>query len=199
EVDALVVETVPAGALRSFPKPVEERFTAVRIEHVVLTRDEKDGKPGRLEHLLGVVKLLVARELRDVSGMNNEIGLDRQRFDLGDRLAECRSRIGVRRLVEPDMAVAQLDEGEWRCGRTPQRRGQGLVEADRAADPTIEREQGARSCPRHAFQKIAAALFNFRHSIDLRFKVSMPVTRPACSLFPRLRIFYQTPNAPLPT
>src|SRR5947209_8619131 len=107
---AAMIEAVPAGALAALAEAIEECLAAVRVEHVVLARDEEHRQRQLLEHLLGVVEFLVAGELRHVAGVDDEIGLVGQRLHLGDRLAKGRARVGVRRLVEPDVAVAQLDE-----------------------------------------------------------------------------------------
>src|SRR5206468_9575809 len=109
-----MIEAVPAGASASPAEAIEERFAAIGIEHVMLARDEEYRQAGLLQHLLGIVELIVARQLRHVAGVNDEIGLRRQRLHLGDRLAESGASIGIGRLVEADVAVAQLDEAERR-------------------------------------------------------------------------------------
>src|SRR5262245_20526284 len=98
------------------------------------------------------------------------------------------------------MAVAQLKEGERLRGNTAAHRGrQSRVKPKRGWNTRTEREQRTRPGPRHTSQKIATALFNFRHGIDLQFIVSMPVTRPADGLFPRPGNFYRTRSVPLST
>ena len=76
EVYAAMIEAVPAGALAALTEAVEEGFAAVGIEHVMLAGNEKDRQSGGLQHLLGVVEFFVARELRDIAGVDDEIGLD---------------------------------------------------------------------------------------------------------------------------
>jgi hypothetical protein len=111
---------------------------------------------GRFEHLLGIVELIVPRELRDIAGMDDEVGLDRQRLHLRDRFEEGCARIGIGRLVEADVAVAQLDEGERLHAPAVKRCRNRAVERDRAAYSSAEGEQRARSRPRHALQKVTA-------------------------------------------
>src|SRR5581483_1921172 len=118
------------GAPRAFAEAVEERLAAVGVEHVVLAGKEKHRQSGRLQHLLGVIELLLAGELRHVAGVENEIWLDGQRLHLRDRFAEGCASIGVGRLVEPDMAVAKLDKGEGLRRYTPQRCPNGGIQAN---------------------------------------------------------------------
>ncbi len=156
-----MIEAVPARALGSLAEAVEERLAAIRVEHVVLAGNEEDRQPGFSQNLLRIVELVVARELRDIAGMNDEIRLVRQRLHLRDRFAEGRPGVGVGGFVEPKVAVAQLHEGEWLDGRAPDWACHGRVEPDRTRDPAIEREQRACSGPGHALQEVAAVFFNF--------------------------------------
>ncbi len=153
---AAMIEAVPAGALAALAEAAEERLAPLGIEHVVLTRNEEHGKPGRFQHLLGIVELVVARELRHVARVDDEVRLLRQRLHLGDRFAKGGAGVGVGRLVEADVTVAHLDEGERRRGRVAGRSGKRRVEPDRAADPAVEGEQRAGSGPGHALQEAAA-------------------------------------------
>src|SRR5690242_8342087 len=98
-----MVETVPAGAPAPFPEPVEEGLAAIGVEHVMLAGNEEDREPELLQHLLGIVELVVARELRDIARVDYEVGPLRQRLHLGDRLAEGGSGVSVGGLVEADM------------------------------------------------------------------------------------------------
>jgi hypothetical protein len=47
----------------------------------------------------------------DIAGVNDEGRLDRERTDLVQRFLERAEGVRVRRLVEADMAVADLQEG----------------------------------------------------------------------------------------
>ncbi len=73
------------------------------------------GQARFLQDLVGVVELVVARELRHVAGMNDEIRPFAERLHLGDGFAEGRAGVGIGRLVEADVAVADLQEGERGC------------------------------------------------------------------------------------
>ncbi len=64
-----------------------------------------------------VVELVRPGEMGDVAGVNHEGGLVRQSADLVDGLGQSGVRIGIGRLVEADVAVRNLDEGESRRGR----------------------------------------------------------------------------------
>ena len=96
------------------PKRLRNAFPPA-VEHVMLAGDEEHRQAGFLQDLVGVVELVVARELRDVAGMDDEIRLFAKRLHLGDSFAEGRAGVGIGRLVEADMAVADLQEGERRC------------------------------------------------------------------------------------
>ena len=67
---------------------------------------------GLADELVGIVELVRLREMGDVAGVDHEGGLRRHRFDLGDGFAQRAERVGVGRLVEADVAVADLKEGE---------------------------------------------------------------------------------------
>jgi hypothetical protein len=153
EVHAAMVEAVPARALGSLAVAVEEGLARALVQHVVLARHVEHGEAGFLEDLVGVVELLVARQLGDVAGVDDEVRLDRQGQDLAHGLAEGGLRVGVGRLVEADVAVADLQEREALGG--PVGRGRGLVEADRAGQPAAHREQRARAGPGHALEESA--------------------------------------------
>ena len=191
EVHAAMVEAVPAGPHRSLAEAVEEGLAAVRVEHVVLARNEENRAAELLQHLLGVVELVIARELRDVAGVDDEVRLLRQRLDLGDSLPKSRAGIGIGRLVEADMAVAQLDEGERRGGCAMERRGKRRIKADRAADPAVEREQSARPGPRHALQETAAVVHVVVHRKALSLRHSDAMTGRAPDLFPARSINFR--------
>ena len=80
----------------------------------MLAGDEEHREARFLQDLVRVIELVVARELRHVAGVNDEIGLLTECLHLGDGFTEGRAGIGIRRLVEADMAVADLQERE-RC------------------------------------------------------------------------------------
>jgi hypothetical protein len=80
----------------------------------------------------------------DVAGVDHKGGLGRHSLDLGDRVTQRAERIWVSGLVEADMTVADLDEGESRSFR-----GKGVAE-----EVVAEKAQGfrhaARQNPQHA-------------------------------------------------
>src|SRR5262249_55577418 len=112
EVRSLVVEAVPAGA----PGPLAVAgavLPAVVAEDVVLAGDVEDLLHARaLEHLVAGVELLRFRQVRDVAGVDQEVGRRLEGVDAGDRLPERAGDVGVLRLVEADVAVADLREME---------------------------------------------------------------------------------------
>src|SRR5690242_2879647 len=155
---AAMVEAVPAGTLAALAEAAKERLAAVRVEHVMLARHEEHRQPKLFQHLLGVIELLIAGELRDVAGVNDEIGPVRQRLHLGDGFAEGSTSVGIGWLVEADVAVADLRKRERLGDHVLGGRGKRCVESYRAADPAFKSEQGAGARPRHALEKSAAVV-----------------------------------------
>ncbi len=84
--------------------------------------------------------------------MNDEVGFLGQAVDLVDSRLQCGGDIGIRRLVEAHMAVADLDEVEFSL------RGILLVLAEglRREDSAAHGPEDAGSRPGHALQKAAA-------------------------------------------
>ena len=112
EVNAALVEAEPTGAVRAFAEALEI-LGAIVTQDVVLAGDEEDlFRFAVLEHLLEIVELLRLRELREIAGVEDEIGCLRERVNAGDCFAEGRGDIRVGRFVEADMAVADLHEIE---------------------------------------------------------------------------------------
>ena len=60
---------------------------------------------GPRDPLFRIVELLRLGEMGDIAGVNHESGLWPKSADLGDRLLQRAERVGIGRLVEPDMAV----------------------------------------------------------------------------------------------
>ena len=94
------------------------------------------------------------RQMCDVAGVDHEGRLPRQRFDLADRLLERGDRVRVGGLVEADMAVADLQEGE--AGGHFRRLRRSMRPRDRGTPPAHSPKH-ARAGPSHAFQHFAAA------------------------------------------
>ena len=77
----------------------------------------KSCSPGTFEvcfadQLGGVVELIGLGKVSDVTCMDHEGGLWRDRLHLDDRLAQGAECIGIGGFVEADMAVADLQEGQ---------------------------------------------------------------------------------------
>src|SRR4029077_13796868 len=153
EVDAVIVERIPARALRALAIALEIGLAALFVDDVVLAGNPVDWNAGLTEDLVGVVELGRLREMRDIAGVNDERRLGRHCLHLTDRLAQRAQRIRIGRLVEADVAVAHLQEGESGrlCGRrlTDQAHGVRNTPAD---GPKY-----AGSRPKHAFEHFAAA------------------------------------------
>ncbi len=157
EVHAGVVEAVPAVAQGSLAVAVQEGLALPLVEQVVLAGNMERLEPRLAQDLVRVVEFLRLGELGDVAGVDDEIGLHRHGPDLGHRLAERRPRVGVRILVEADVAVAHLQEGEGlhlAAGAAP-RRSQGLVERNRGGQAPADRPEHSRARPGHAFEETA--------------------------------------------
>src|SRR5436305_14552945 len=91
--------------------------------------------------------------MSDIAGVDHEGRFYRHRLDFADRLLERADRVGIGRLVEADMAVADLQEAQ------PGRLG-GLRRADkaeRARYPARNGPEHAGAGPGHAFQHPPAA------------------------------------------
>ena len=119
----------------------------------MLAGDVVDGEPGAADHLCGIVELIGLGEMGDVAGVDHEGRLLRQRADLGDRLLKRRQRVRVGRLVEADMAVADLQEGEGGGFR----RLRLAEQAERFRHAAGDCPQNAGARPDHAFEGVAAA------------------------------------------
>jgi hypothetical protein len=65
-------------------------------------------EPGLGDRVIGIVKLLHFRQMRDVAGVNHERRLCWKRFDLANCLLERADGIGIGGFIEADMAVADL-------------------------------------------------------------------------------------------
>jgi len=112
EVDAVLIKAVPTCTFRPLAVALQVGFAAALVDHVVLARHIECCQSGCLDRLIGVVELHVLRQVGNVAGMKHKGRLDPHRLDLGDSLLQSGERIWVHRLVEADVAVADLQEGE---------------------------------------------------------------------------------------
>ena len=131
-----------------------EEGPAVVDQHVVLAGHVVRLQPGAADELLGRVELRGAREMADIAGVDQQLRAVAPLPHQLDRLAERAGRVGVRRVVEADMAVADLHEGEvaGRLRRGRLRAGQH----GRAGHPARHGPEHAAAGPQHAGQRAAA-------------------------------------------
>ena len=76
------------------------------------TKNTSFGARG-LQNLLHLVELSRFRQMRDVAGVQHELGRNGQRVDLRDRGLQRSNHVGIRGLVEAHVAVADLHEAEF--------------------------------------------------------------------------------------
>src|SRR5262249_36447851 len=87
-------------------------LTTLFVDHVMLTRRVENWQASLLDKLIGGVELLVFGKVRHVAGMDHEGWLHWKRLYLGNCFSERSSRIRIGRLVEPDVAIANLNKSE---------------------------------------------------------------------------------------
>src|SRR6516162_5322378 len=107
---AVGVEAVPTGALGGLAIAVAINLALIRIDQVVLARHVVHVKPRLRNDVVGVVKFFFLREVADVAGVDHKRRLLRQGINFLDRLFQGAERVGIGRLVEADMAIADLQE-----------------------------------------------------------------------------------------
>ncbi len=90
---------------------------AVVLQDVVLAGHGVGLQLGGAEQLRGGVELFGLRQMGDVAGVDQEGRLVCHPGDLAQRFLEGAGDVGVHRLVEAQMAVADLGEGEAGLGR----------------------------------------------------------------------------------
>ena len=76
-------------------------------------------------------------------------------LDLLDGRTKRRGHVGIRRLVEADMTVADLNEAETAAAMRHRRRQGCLAERRPSQDPARHGPCGARTDPRHALEKVS--------------------------------------------
>ena len=149
-----LVETVPAGALRVLAVAIEISLATVLIYDVVLARHVMDVEFGLTDHLLGIVEFRRARKMGDVAGVDHEARSRRQRADLVDRLLQRAEGVRIGRLVEANMTVADLQEGEGGGARL---RGFCIAEQiERFRHAARNSPEHAGAGPDHAFECVAS-------------------------------------------
>ena len=151
EVDTVQVEAVVAVPAAVLAEEAEVLLIVGVADRVVLTGDGVDLR--RLEcpqELLDGVELVGLGEMGEVTRVRHEGRALWQGVDLGDGVGEGPGDIGVRRPLEADVAVADLDEVEiLRAARL----GGRLLDPARGQQPAGDRPDGGGACPGHAFQE----------------------------------------------
>src|ERR1043166_4389899 len=149
EGDAAVVEAAPAAPLRALAEASEE-LRAVVCENVVLAGDVEDlAGPRALQDLRQRVELFGLREVCEIARVQEEGGRLRERVDLVNHFLERARDVLVRLLLEADVRVAQLHEGE-RAARAGER-----VSAAGRQRPAAQSPDDGSAGPRHALEKAA--------------------------------------------
>ena len=109
----LVVETVPSAPLRALTVAFHVHF-AVIDRRVMLARDKEDLLGlGAVQHLVQCVVFSGLRRVAEVACVNDEVGFLWQSVDFVDGGLQSGGYIGIRRLVEAHVTVADLDEVEF--------------------------------------------------------------------------------------
>jgi hypothetical protein len=108
---AVLIEAVPPRALCPLAKPLQVAAALV-LQHVVFARDVEDREGQFGQHLLQRVEFRRLREMRQVPRVQDERRWIGRLLDLGDGRAQGGRDVGVRRFVEPDVTVADLDKPE---------------------------------------------------------------------------------------
>src|SRR5258708_29901428 len=93
--------------------------------------------------------------MADVPGVEHELGRRRQGIDLVDSRFKGGSHVRIGRLVEPHVAVADLNEAEVSLGLLFSDLGK-TAEAIRLHDSAVDHAQGPRAGPSHALQEPSA-------------------------------------------
>ena len=146
------VERIPAAALGAAAVALLVELDLL-VDDVVLARHVMHVELGLRDDAVGIVEFLDLRQMGDVAGVDHERRLFRHRLDLVDGLLQRAERIGIGRLVEADMAVADLQE-RHPGGLGGQRR---VDDAERARHAAGDGPEHAGACPGHAFQHAASA------------------------------------------
>ena len=172
EVNAIMVETIPALAFGVFSEAVEIGFAIVAGD-IMFAGHVKNllGFYG-LHQLVNGVEFICAGQMGKIARMQDKIRRDRHRVDARNRLLERANHVLVDRfLVEADVRVADLHKTKTplfdhavriRCARPP---GQKR----RAEHSAGDGPKHPRSGPSHARQKppaVNAVVFGFLVGVD---------------------------------
>src|SRR4051794_4430908 len=152
EMHAAGVERIPATALGAAAVALLVELDLL-VDDVVLARYVMHVELGLRDDAIGVIEFLDLRQMRDVAGVDHERWLFRHRVDLVDGFLQRADRIRIGRLVEADMAVADLQE-RHAGGLGGQRR---VDNAERARHAAGDGPEHAGAGPGHAFQDLASA------------------------------------------
>ena len=147
EMHTARIEAVPAGAFAAAAITIQIEL-AVLVEEIVLARHVMHVETRLRDDAVGVVEFGHLRQMADVAGMKHERRLCRHGVDLADRLFQRAARIGIGRLVETDMAIGDLQEGQ--SAHFFRRRP--FNQAGGARHPGGDRPQNPGADPGHAFQ-----------------------------------------------
>ena len=148
EVHAVGVEAVPAVAVRPLAVMIEVAL-AVVFQDVVLTGHGVDLQIGGAQQLRASIELLGCRKMSNIAGVDQEGGLVFHRGHMTQCLLERAGDVGIHRLVEAQMTVADLGEGEAGLGRL------GLSDDARPRDAAGDGPDHGAAGPGHAFQESA--------------------------------------------
>jgi hypothetical protein len=112
EMHALPVEAVPAAVAGLAAEAFVKQGAGRVVQDVVLAGNEMDGSGLQsAQELLGGVEFGRFRQMADVAGVDDEIGLPGQPVDLGDGGLQGPGAVGIGLLGKADVAVADLHEG----------------------------------------------------------------------------------------
>src|SRR5947209_14424435 len=112
EVHAFLIKAVPAATLTVFAIALQV-LLAVIADHIMLAGNvEYFFRAGALENLLHGIKLFRLRKMSDVTRVENEARLFWKSVDLCHRRLQRANHVRISGLVEPHMAVTDLDKAE---------------------------------------------------------------------------------------
>src|SRR5262249_13746842 len=107
KMHAVSVEAIPARAFGAATVTVAVELH-VFVENVMFTRNVMHVEQSLRDDAVGIVEFGWLGEVGDIAGMNDEGWLHAKSLDLADRFLERAEGGGIGRLVEPDLAVADL-------------------------------------------------------------------------------------------